>query len=218
MLSRAYVEQKVIEGGYSQVFAGSVNKALEDWKKVVARNPEEMAGAIPRERATFVNRRVVERIYNELTGQPNVLFHEGTQNTLLTIKDGIDEVTVRCKKLTEAMRAMNIRTGRVTDLFYKQLPLRGEFARHVNVTFGWYLNQHGILQKLAIVNEYQDKLYWQIEINDTGATQAVYENTSLFAESDGWDLTLRDTERSRRIAKEIAEEIRREAAADDASS
>jgi hypothetical protein len=80
MLERAYVETVLTEGGYLPLFARVALQALEEWKIGIANSNEFMRRAGPRERAAFLNRRIVELIEEELEHDPRAVVHEGKQN------------------------------------------------------------------------------------------------------------------------------------------
>ena len=207
MLSRDDVEAVLrsgnYEGGYLGVFAQETHEALHDWHLVVGRSPKQMENPTPLERATFLNRRIVERICMALDGDPRVAIYDTDYgNKLLTVDSA---VTIRCKKLNHDLRAMNIRTARVEQLWYENQPmLSRQFEDWINVTYGWQLSSSGAINELAIINEYQDALYWFISLGDIGAStmprvQLPFPPVAPNSEMP-YIMTVRDTERARRAA------------------
>jgi len=215
MLSQDNVEDQLRKGKYDYlaIFEDEVRAALQEWFSLVATLPEIMAGALPRERATFLNRRAVERICKALDGNPDVVITFSHQSILITINN---QITLRFKKLSRFRRTMSIRTTRVKRLWYKNMQsLPGQFEEWINVTFGWRLSGTGTITELAVVNEFNDQLQWIILITDDGGQQTLPNQLPLPVlpsnEPDVFVAKLRDTERARRIAKEKAAKGKNEA-------
>lgn len=203
MLSRVDVENLLQDYGLKSVFDSCVKGALQDWYDNVAAKPELMAGALPRERATFVNRRVIWRIERELKGRPDIAFNHIQQQTLMTVAD---RVNFRFKQLNYALRPMSIRTRRVERLwFHNTTPLPGPFDQWINVTFGWKLSITGAVKALAVVNEYGGRLSWIIPVDHDDNSGMLPEQMPLPTppadEPQVYVARIRDTERARRIAE-----------------
>lgn len=208
MLSREYVEAELRNGGYLGVFETAVEGALQDWYQLIACDPSLMKGAIPRERATFLNRRVLERICEDLEHDTNVVITETHQTKIVTIRN---EITLRFKKLDSGSRAMSIKTRRVKRLWYGNQPtLPGQFSEYINVTFGWQLSHAGSIKDILIVNEYQDSICWIIKVRDGKVEEGLPTQIPLpVFEQDNEDvftLRLRNTERAQQISKDNLEE------------
>lgn len=212
MLSQDYVEKALRDGGYISLFEDETHTALENWYEVIASNPEHMAGALPREKATFLNRKVIERICAKLETDANVVITSAHQTKLITINN---EIMLRFKKLTRYLRPMSIQTQRVERLWYEnenenQSGLPGEFAQWINVTFGWELSKAGAIRQLAIVSEFRNTLDWFISVTD-GAVQHVPVQLALQPVEDAnepavYVATLRDTKRARDVAATKAQD------------
>jgi hypothetical protein len=204
MLSREYVEATLQDGGYLAVFADAARGALQDWFAVIAVSPNLMASANHRERAAFLNRRIIEKICKALEVDQNAAINVVQQSTLVTINN---EIPLRFKKLNGAMRAMNIKTRRVKKLWHKNMkPLPGAFENWINVTFGWQLGFTGAIKRLAVVFEFGDVLQWYIPVSGDDMQDAPLTQLPLLpqlggSEQAGFVAIVRDTERARRIAE-----------------
>lgn len=212
MLSKEYVETALRAGGYLDIFAAAAHEGVQSWFETVANSPNTMSGAIPREKAAHVNRRIVEIICNKLENDPSVVIYTKHQSTLITIDN---KITLRFKKLNGQRRTMSIKTARVKGLWHRNMkPFEGDFDDWINVAFGWQFGTAGTIIELLIVFEFDDELQWYIDI--TGGMQAVTQAPTQLplAPVDGalgYTATVRDTERARRIAEEDAKDNSEEA-------
>jgi hypothetical protein len=212
MLSREEVEAQLRDGGYLAIFAREVRGALQDWYKVIGANPAEMGGANSRERAVYLNRRIIERICNALEGRPGVVITKQHQAILITINN---QITLRFKKLNRERRTMSTPTRRVRLLWYENIPLPGEFEEWINVTCGWLLSNAGTLLEVAVINEYNNELNWLIVASDEAEAQPMPVQLPLAPvqpsdEPQVYIAKVRDTERARRMAKDKADDAKRE--------
>lgn len=203
MLSRRYVEDALREGGYLLIFEEAVRRAMQSWRDVIAGSPENMSGANPRERANFLNRRIIELICEALENDPFVVITPSNQTKIITVKD---EITLRFKKLNRKLRPINTKTHRVKLLWHQNArPLPGDFQQWINLTFGWQLSRTGSLIQLAVVNELGDRLEWFIPVANERIEEVLSSQMSLFGtevtEPEVYTAKPRDTERARRIAE-----------------
>ncbi len=120
MLTREDVESVLHDDGYLATFESVVRTALQDWRDVITASPDKMRGANQRERAVFLNRRVVELVCEALEDDPNVDRHDIEQTTIITIND---EITIRFKMLDQNLRPMNTITHRVDSLWRHNMQL-----------------------------------------------------------------------------------------------
>jgi hypothetical protein len=202
MLSQTFVEEVLRENGYLKIFMKCLHKSVQSWNEVVAASYENMAGAIPREKAAYINRRVVELICQELENDPEAYINPIHQSITVTIQG----ITLRFKKANHEGRPMNIKTPRVEALWYQNTkPLPGEFEQWINVSFTWQLNAVGNIKSASIVFELGDKIEWFFSVNEDGVQHAP-QNVPLPIVVEGVEpapyvATVRDTERAKRIAE-----------------
>lgn len=202
MLSQQYVNEYLRDNGYFVVFSGAVRDGIRDWLQVVAASPTIMAGAIPLERATFLNRRIIEHVCSDLGSDSNVVISK-RYSVCITINN---EITIRFKKLDWQFRPMSTKTWHVKRVWYNNAPLNnGDFENWINLSFGWKLNTAGAIIDLGLVNEYGDRVSWAIHLGNDGTGDQLVAQEPLFPSDDGtpsYTVKLRDTERARKLAED----------------
>ena len=138
-----------------------IRGALQTWKDVLSKSPDQSAVLGSRTRASFIHDNIVKSIQRELSEFPNVRMSTERGFLLVVVKETI---SMRFKKLNKRGRTSNIITKQQWDIYHNQVPLP-DFPAGLRVSIGYELNNTETdIQSIKVVYEKFGVSIWEYKI------------------------------------------------------